>query len=159
MILRTWNKRNVMCWVSTHVNCEAKSEINLLLFVQQQYRPGFYKSNLVIWIEEKQSCHNKLLPFLPPLFILNNQNYDGRKKIVPQSEVGGLFIFLPLSLGRFWRCQGNKLYWWYRYWWCKNIEWQLSSTWRLLIWKRTVHMDEHSKRRRIWLGSWRWRYT
>lgn len=45
-----------MCWVSTHVNCEAKSEINLLLFVQQQCRPGFYKSNLVIWIEEKQSC-------------------------------------------------------------------------------------------------------
>ena len=90
-----------MCWVSTHVNCEAKSEINLLLFVQQQYRPGFYKSNLVIWIEEKQSCHNKLFPFLPPLFIPNNQNYDGRKKIVPQSEVGGLFIFLPLSLGRF----------------------------------------------------------
>ena len=92
-----------MSWTSTHVNCDAKSEINLFLFVQQQYRPGFYKSNLVLWIEEKQSCHNKLLLFFIASFHskTTNQNYDGRKKIVPQSEVEELFIFLPLSLGRF----------------------------------------------------------
>lgn len=86
MILSKWYKRNILLHNIRYQRIQSlKRSRKLIFFSSYSNNVAFFcKRDLVIWIEEKQSCHNKQLRFSLALFIPNNQNYDGRRKNVPQ---------------------------------------------------------------------------